>query len=793
VVLLIGVPVAGLVVGDAAYRSHQLPTDPSHRFGAGDARITTGMHTTAEVRAALPAGVESLWGAEVSWLPLRTVDQPTRPINTDVSTMDLTQPMARGIARPTEGRLPTGPDEAFVSETLASELGVAVGDELELARPAQRFRIVGIGQASGYGRLLDAPGFDLGVLRPEVVQSVGLVRGELVKAQQLPPLTTDSGDAWVSVEYPETPEVDHVAVFLGWVLCIMLMAVLGIVVAAAFAVSGRRQLVTIGQLSAAGSDPSVLRRYLALQGTWSGAVGVLVGLGSGLVLVPALRGIVASDGRIALPALDLVAVSLIALTTATLAAVVPTRDLARSSTLAALGGRRPLPRVRPRQVQVGAALVALGLLALWVAVRAARDAGGTDAMEPHIILAGAGGSSLLAGMCCVCPVLVDALARIGGRRAGAVRVATRSLGRHRARSAALLAAVAAIGSAAMATGATAEQGLAERRANRWWAGSDVVEVGRTRTPAGQDAGAPPPPVEVDPALTSSVESIVGPLHWVRTRQVVPDDTVTTNALVGDPALLDLLGLDARQRAAVAGADAAVIDPRGHSGWTQPDIRQMLPGLRVVTLADAAIGTRRAWVIVNPTAVERLGLTVQSGSAIARLPGGPTHAEFTGLVRLNLFENDGQYFRDVPSSATNAFINVSYAVPSHDGLVRLAILGGVLLLTTIVVAIGMALSAAEGRDERDALVSLGASPGLLARVVGIKSWLLATAAGVVAVPLGFGTLRLVAAAASTPTRFPWMIAGGIVVLVPLVVGVGATVGSAVAQRARPVRMSTMSPD
>ena len=38
VVLLIGVPVAGMVVGDAAYRSGQLPEDQSHRFGAADVR-----------------------------------------------------------------------------------------------------------------------------------------------------------------------------------------------------------------------------------------------------------------------------------------------------------------------------------------------------------------------------------------------------------------------------------------------------------------------------------------------------------------------------------------------------------------------------------------------------------------------------------------------------------------------------------------------------------------------------------------------------------------------------------
>ena len=85
----------------------------------------------------------------------------------------------------------------------------------------------------------------------------------------------------------------------------------------------------------------------------------------------------------------------------------------------------------------------------------------------------------------------------------------------------------------------------------------------------------------------------------------------------------------------------------------------------------------------------------------------------------------------------------------------------LLLTTVVVGVGMALWAAEGKDERDALVSIGAGPSVLARVVGLKAWLLALVGGVIAVPLGYGTLRLVVAAAHKQTTFPWLVAAGVV--------------------------------
>ena len=102
---------------------------------------------------------------------------------------------------------------------------------------------------------------------------------------------------------------------------------------------------------ASGTDPAVLRRYLALQGTWSGLVAA-VGMAAGLVLVPLLGDVIASDGRIDMVAFDLIVIVLVALTTPTLAAIVPTRDLARTSVLAALGGRRPIARVRPRQVRI---------------------------------------------------------------------------------------------------------------------------------------------------------------------------------------------------------------------------------------------------------------------------------------------------------------------------------------------------------------------------------------------------------------------------------------------------------
>ena len=76
----------------------------------------------------------------------------------------------------------------------------------------------------------------------------------------------------------------------SWVIGALSLAVTGIIVAAAFATSARRQLVTVGLLSSNGAPEGVIRRSLALQGSWTGLVGSLLGVAAGLVGAHVLRG-----------------------------------------------------------------------------------------------------------------------------------------------------------------------------------------------------------------------------------------------------------------------------------------------------------------------------------------------------------------------------------------------------------------------------------------------------------------------------------------------------------------------
>ncbi len=65
---------------------------------------------------------------------------------------------------------------------------------------------------------------------------------------------------------------------LGWLAGVLGMSVMGVIVASAFAISGRRQLVMLGQLSASGADRTTVARSLGLLGTISGALGAVLGV-----------------------------------------------------------------------------------------------------------------------------------------------------------------------------------------------------------------------------------------------------------------------------------------------------------------------------------------------------------------------------------------------------------------------------------------------------------------------------------------------------------------------------------
>lgn len=835
-VLLIAVPVAALVVADGAYRSDRLPPDLALRFGTADARLDGGPggvpRTTIE--AQFPAGTDWAWST-FAYVPLRSAARPDRLVETTVITRDMGDPLNAGTVRNLTGRYPEGTLEIVLDPELADDFEVSIGDELTFVRPAQTFTVVGLGEignVNGFPAMI-APGFDLSVLRPERIGTEVLVKHPSLAAQvasagsgtPTPPQPTfpiievavpvDVRDPNVPVGEVTTLGIDlraqnvvesePGALFLGWLFGVLLMGVLGLVVAAAFAVSGRRQLVTIGQLSATGADPVVLRRFLALQGTWTGVVGAAVGVLGGLGIVGLFAERIRNDGRIAWFPGDWAIIALTAVAVATVAAIVPTRSMSSMSSmsvLSALGGRRPVPPVRRRQLSTGVALVAGGLLMIFMATVSARGAhdGGGDFTFPAIVAALAG-IAVLAGVCCLCPLLVDAIARAGARRRGVPMLAARSLGRHRARAAALLAAVVAVGAAGTAIAAAGEQTVRNDRQIdnglvRW--GPDVIRIGsigfddRTDTSTRADVDVAAPGVRAD------VEAIAGPVRWFAA-STVGTDLRSSDVYVADDGLLELMGLTATQRASVAELDSFELVPTADAdsfvgyGFGGPDPSASVPEPERIVIPDLAFNYRNTFV--SPAYADSADLERQPAVYFGRADHDLDRSEADAIARLGIYDVEAQVFAslDRPSGSLEIFTDCQCGRIEWLKWVRLATIGGTLLLMTLIITLGMALWAAEGRDERDTLVAIGASPSVLARIAAAKAWAIAFVGMLAAVPLGFGTLSLAVAAAQEQTVFPWVFVVVAVVGLPLVIGAGAWASSAIGQRARHVTASSVSVD
>ncbi|MFZ4812503.1 MAG: FtsX-like permease family protein, partial [Ilumatobacteraceae bacterium] len=311
----------------------------------------------------------------------------------------------------------------------------------------------------------------------------------------------------------------------------------------------------------------------------------------------------------------------------------------------------------------------------------------------------------------------------------------------------------------------------------------------------------------------SVEAVVGPVQWAERATVVlaSDSEATLSAAIFDPVLLRIDGFDEDEIATATAADLVQVS----RPWTSPLSNAQLEtmatklGIAADDLVVATIGadtddwgggsgymyTSVSDLYVSRSAVDQAGLPVETEPILFGLAGhAVTRAEYDQLMTLGTGSDDSYFFSVVdPADSVQVSIEATYPERDWNTIARWSVIGGALLLVSLVVALGLALWAAEGREERNTLVTIGAPPSTVAAMAGWKALLLAGVGGLVAVPLGYGTLRLCLLAASDWTPFPWLTAIGVVVIIPLVVGLGSVVISSIAQRTRPVRAVLASTD
>jgi putative ABC transport system permease protein len=798
VVLLMALPVAVMTLADMRYRSVEVYGTDSFAYLDYDARVQlSGEYcdtfcSRAQVEAVLPTGSRIGW-ADTASVPIRT--DALGPAFVTVVVIDSNASLTATTA-PRSGRWPTAANEVAMEVSTARSLELDIGSTFELAYQSRRFTLVGLLDKSGYD-LMVAPGFDVSVVRPGNTSSVGFIdlpAGFDVAAWQA---TSPTGVQLSTRGYTEVYEETDLnrTLTLGWLAGVLGMSVLGVIVASAFAISGRRQLVMLGQLSASGADRTTVARSLGLLGTISGALGAVFGVIVALAVRAKWSHELFGNRAERFVIGDVLFVAVTAAAVATIAALAPVRSLTKVSVLSALGGRRPVGEVPAGVVKSGAVLFGGGLLVTVVAVRSGANGGG----EESGILVVLGMIAAVLGVCALSPVMVDRVAGLVGSAGGALRIAARSLTRHRPRAAAVMASLLLVGMTASGASAFVEHNLdksdggpslTEQR-------NDVVLLQSVQLSfTGSDPVPIDTPTPVPNAVRSQAADILGSIEWTSASLAFDRDEWSSEMgmvsyLVVDDAVLDLFGVSAAHRRAIEEAPRGVQLARNNNvRW--PD--------SFVPVVDAPELQMYAWLpFVSSAAAESMGLTVvRDAYLLGRTDHSITLDEAGKIDTASAASTVDALYYDIVEAAVSTSWELSQWPDSGSVKIspqqwRVITAGITLLIVTLIVAFGMALWAVEGRDERDVLVAVGASPSTMAKVAGWRAGGLTLAAMVVAVPAGLAVAWMFARAATGHISMPWMVALLLTFAVPFVVGVGAWGSSAIAQRVRPVRMSSLTTD
>ena len=854
VALLIAVPVIAMTLGSILVRTDAAASEWSHRFavryGTADLAIDPGVMGTAWAGngVELPSGTRSIDYVWASGYLSPTSESPAAYVS--FTDAPLTDPMVASAFDVIDGLAPSV-GEVLIGPDLAEERGLTVGDELVLDRPAGSWTISGIGRyrENHWQDLVVIPGFDRERIVPEMrqlVQVYDLPAG--LSVTEIEAVATGIGALTPTVDpYFDVTQVGPILAW-GWVAGVLALVAIGIIVAAAFATSARRQLVTVGQLTSNGATQGVVWRSLALQGTWTALIGTAVGMVAAVAALPFLRGLVVrlqrhDLGSFVVSPRDLVAIAITATVAGTVAAAIPARSSARVPVMSALAGRRPQPASPRWLVPTGLVLVAVGLGLLVVAGTGARTSSGSSFIWPLLVIIGVVG--VVFGMVCATPLVVEQIGRLGRSAPLSWRFALRSLARSRTRSAAVVAAIAVTVGGSVAGAAFAENQLVSD--GQWDVPptpSDavvVLQIDDVGCCEGAVDVGPLAPTEVPADLAGRLDALFPgatyaplvmatydprPIDWSTYDGPFPD---RMGPVVATPAMLDLLGLDAQdietlqaegalwprdqytRTNTVTSTGAGVTLEAGEfgvAGTTYPATGGDIALNPTLSARQPRYGYSLYRPIVTPEYARELGFDLVERGVIIRTGEALTSNQRQALSETfssdqysnGVFIEPGDPPRVAPGSDTTqpywtfGYDNPDWRQGERDlWLVRAVTVGIALLLTALVVAIGLSLAAAEGRDERTVLAVVGARPASLRRQAATRAAVLALVGIGLGIPTGYVPawvlFRTIESGSindgfEQPLRVPWLVVGSMVVLIPLAVGAIAWAGSGVSQRFRP---------
>ncbi|HTW07464.1 MAG TPA: FtsX-like permease family protein [Acidimicrobiales bacterium] len=422
---LIVVAVAATVVGAAIAIDSEVPA--SSGFGTA-----TDMATFT---SAGPQMISEIHLIEDRYGRTDVIENESRPLpgavgDYELRAQDPNGPFGRPMLSLLSGHYPIGPAETALTPSLASDLGLKIGDTWAQGNYGPPLRVVGLVQdpenfldqfalvAPGQARapsevtvLFDAPG---------------------VPPQQIGP----------NVQAPATSAQSNPlpAIVIGGGLT-MGMLLIGLVSVGGFTVLAQKRLRSFGVLASLGATEKNISLVVKANGAVVGAVGAVAGAGLGLLAWVAYRPTFQATAHRAIPlmAVPWLAVAgaiVLAILAAYFSASRPAHAVARVPVLAALSGRpNPPPKVHRSALPGVVCLVAAFLL---IAYGASRTTWGHNGGQVEVIL---GLATLVPAVILLAPFCLSLLGKAGRAAPVTVRLAWRDLARYRARSGSALAAI----------------------------------------------------------------------------------------------------------------------------------------------------------------------------------------------------------------------------------------------------------------------------------------------------------------------------------------------------------------
>lgn len=842
VVLLVALPVAAMTVGATVIRSNSASEQPDAlgwfeaQNGLGADVVVPGTDDLAD--ATLPEGWTS-WASEQASVPLIVdgglFDAADPPWVNLIESSDQDR-----FGRLVDGSAPASVGEITVDAEFARKFDLAVGDTVD-ARYLRPLSVVGIrdgrgetgprivgvdlpfeavrstwkkvaidtnGDEAGIGPFLNEQA-EMAGLTPSNIGAVGVAPGV--------PAFEVLGSRFGGETVVAADQGDAGPLAINWMLGVIGLGVVGIIIAAAFAAGTARQVVTSGQLLANGASPGVVRRVLALQGTWAGLVGAALGIGAGVGLVRlflersawAARNFTEIVVWVIRP-LDLVVIGVTGVVAATIAALVPARLLARIPVLSALAGRRPVRPAPRRLVPIGLVASAFGVLLLVTSLLASRTGSAT---WPAGLTGGLGGILVVVGMIGISPVVIRAAAGVAARLGPSWRLAARSIDRNRFRSTAVVAVVGVALTVAVAISAVAIGSIDTTtrtdlawidNGGRWLTGESPEDL--------VDLPAPTSPAWID-EVRDEVSEVIPDAEVIDLRYVVTDppprrgDVGVQRLLIADPAVLDRLELTDESVALLD--DVGAIQMYGDSS-PMPVTLEDESGPISLDVAPAAMASSRSSIVtdvlVTPERADDLGLAIITDGLLVDGTRTFTDRERSALRALGSSGwSAGDYYVDAGPTGQDDQRWVDVASPATWTAQRAQLFAALVALAVagLVVAIGLSLTSAEGRSERAVLAALGAAPSTRRRTSAAQAALLTLIAAVLAVPTALVPLKVIDIARVRTGDWspgdhligmPWLTVLAVVGVLPLAAGAGAWLVTALAtMRDRQVPVARLALD